>query len=88
MTQEEGAVAATRALAQRHEQKELVSEAAQTAPLQWPLAITSTALTLLLFGLLRVNATAEPFRRALWETLGVGGLCAFVAFGVGWMVGG
>jgi len=58
------------------------------APLQWPLAITSTALALLLLGLLRVKATAEPFRRALGETLGVGGLCAFVAFGVGWMVGG
>lgn len=58
------------------------------APLQWPLAISNTALALLLLGLLRVKATAEPFGRAVGETLGVGGLCAFVAFGVGWMVGG
>ena len=50
------------------------------------LSFTMVALTLL--GVLRGWATQESMRRAVTETLGVGSICAAVAFFVGWLVGG
>lgn len=56
--------------------------------LKWPVAVASTIMALTLLGGLRMRATAEPWTRALGETLGVGGLCAMAAYSVGWMIGG
>lgn len=55
---------------------------------QLRLSATATALALFCLGLLRWHATGERLLRCLGETLLVGGLCASIAFGVGWLVGG
>jgi len=47
----------------------------------WSAAATFAAL--LALGLTRWRVTAEPFGRAIGETLAVGGVCAAVAYGVG-----
>lgn len=49
-------------------------------------AATFTALACL--GLLRWYATREAIARAIGETVLLGAICAAVAFGVGWIVGG
>lgn len=52
------------------------------------LSLTATALALVALGLLRWNATGERMYRCVGETVLVGTVCALVAFGVGWLVGG
>ncbi|MFD1341358.1 VIT1/CCC1 transporter family protein [Litorisediminicola beolgyonensis] len=52
------------------------------------LSLVATFAALALLGLVRRRATGETARRALGETLAVGGLCAGVAYAVGWLVGG
>lgn len=52
------------------------------------LSITTTGLALVALGLLRWNATGERMVRCVGETVVVGLVCALVAFGVGWIVGG
>ncbi|QGX98151.1 GMP synthase [Roseovarius faecimaris] len=52
------------------------------------LSVLATGLALASLGLLRWNTTGEDLWRSLWETLAVGGVCAVVAYGVGWLVGG
>lgn len=52
------------------------------------LSVLATALALAALGLLRWNTTGERLWRSLWETLAVGGVCAVVAYAVGWLVGG
>ena len=57
-------------------------------PHQFPLAVGATFAALALLGMLRHAATGAPLARALGETLGIGGLCAGVAYGVGVLVSG
>lgn len=52
------------------------------------MSIAATALALTLLGLFRWFVTRELILRCVFETLAVGGTCAFVAYGVGWMLGG
>ncbi len=52
------------------------------------LSLSLTLLALALLGVLRGWATRESYGRAVTETLGVGSICAAVAFFVGWLVGG
>lgn len=52
------------------------------------LSILATGLALLSLGLLRWKATGERALRCVSETMAVGTVCALVAFGVGWLVGG
>lgn len=54
--------------------------------LRWSAFATLSALTAL--GLLRWIATGARLRQAVLETVGVGSLCASVAYVVGWLVGG
>ena len=56
--------------------------------LSFQLSILATALALFSLGLLRWWATAERMIRSVAETMAVGGVCALVAFAVGWIVGG
>lgn len=52
------------------------------------LSVLATFLALVGLGLLRWRATGDELWRCLWETIAVGALCAIVAYGVGWLVGG
>ena len=52
------------------------------------LSVSMTLLALVALGLLRWVATRDRLRRALLETVTVGSVCALVAYGVGWLVGG
>jgi VIT1/CCC1 family predicted Fe2+/Mn2+ transporter len=52
------------------------------------LSVTMTLLALIALGLLRWVATRDRLRRALFETVSVGSVCALVAYAVGWLVGG
>jgi len=52
------------------------------------LSILATGVALVLLGLLRWHATGERLWRSVGETVLVGTVCAVVAFGVGWIVGG
>jgi VIT1/CCC1 family predicted Fe2+/Mn2+ transporter len=52
------------------------------------LSIMTTAIALVMLGLLRWNATGERIFRCVGETVLVGTICAVVAFLVGWIVGG
>lgn len=54
--------------------------------LLWSVGTTSSALITL--GLLRWRVTEDPALRAVGETVLVGAVCAGVAYGVGWLVGG
>ncbi len=56
------------------------------AALGWSVATTASALIAL--GLLRWRVTEDPALRAVGETVLVGAICAGVAYGVGWVVGG
>ncbi|WP_101068747.1 VIT1/CCC1 transporter family protein [Roseovarius salinarum] len=51
-------------------------------------SVLSTFGALICLGLLRWNATGERILRCVGETVLVGAICAAVAFGVGWLVGG
>lgn len=61
-------------------------EEASERSLYWSAFATLSALTAL--GLLRWLATGTRLRLAVLETVGVGSLCAGVAYAVGWLVGG
>jgi VIT1/CCC1 family predicted Fe2+/Mn2+ transporter len=52
------------------------------------LSVATTLLALIALGLLRWVATRDRLRRALFETVAVGSVCALVAYAVGWLVGG
>src|SRR6056297_638882 len=52
------------------------------------LSILATGVALVLLGLLRWHASGERLWRSVGETVLVGTVCAVVAFGVGWIVGG
>ena len=52
------------------------------------LSVGSTLCALIALGLLRFSATRERITRSIGETVLVGTVCAVVAFGVGWIVGG
>jgi vacuolar iron transporter family protein len=52
------------------------------------LSVGMTLIALVALGLLRWVATRDRLRRALSETVAVGTVCALVAYGVGWLVGG
>ena len=52
------------------------------------LSVAATGLALTLLGLFRWYVTRENLARCVLETLIVGGTCAFVAYGVGWVLGG
>ena len=52
------------------------------------LSVLTTLLALIALGLLRWSATGERLVRTVSETVAVGTVCALVAFGVGWLVGG
>jgi len=52
------------------------------------LSVLATGMALVALGLLRWNATGERIGRCVGETLMVGTICALVAYGVGWLVGG
>lgn len=52
------------------------------------LSILATGVALVLLGLLRWHASGERLWRSVGETVLVGTVCAAVAFGVGWIVGG
>ncbi|MDF1801425.1 VIT1/CCC1 transporter family protein [Thalassovita sp.] len=52
------------------------------------LSATATLTALAALGLLRWGATGDRLRVSVLETVGVGSLCAGVAYGVGWLVGG
>lgn len=56
--------------------------------LSFQLSCAAALTALALLGGLRGWATQEPMLRAQTETVGVGVLCAAVAFVVGWLVGG
>jgi len=56
--------------------------------LSFGLSIAATISALTTLGLLRWHATGQSLVRSLSETLAVGGTCALVAYGVGWLVGG
>ena len=51
-------------------------------------SVLATFLALVALGLLRFGALREKLVRSVGETVLVGGVCALVAFGVGWLVGG
>lgn len=51
-------------------------------------SVIATALALLALGVLRVTVTGEQPLRSIAETLLIGGICALVAYIVGWLVGG
>lgn len=57
-------------------------------PTTFWLSVSSTGLALLALGTLRFYATGERAIRCISETFAVGAVCALVAFGVGWLVGG
>jgi VIT1/CCC1 family predicted Fe2+/Mn2+ transporter len=50
-------------------------------------SVAATFLALVGLGLLRFGALQEKLLRSVGETVLVGGVCALVAFGVGWLVG-
>ncbi len=52
------------------------------------LSVVATFAALVALGLLRWNATGEKLMRTVGETVLVGTVCATVAYGVGWIVGG
>lgn len=52
------------------------------------LSALATLIALTTLGLLRWLATGERLKVSVLETVGVGSLCAAVAYAVGWMVGG
>jgi VIT1/CCC1 family predicted Fe2+/Mn2+ transporter len=52
------------------------------------LSVAATGGALCALGLLRWNATGERLLRCVGETMLVGTVCALVAYGVGWVVGG
>lgn len=52
------------------------------------MSVTATGLALVGLGLLRWDATSERLTRCVGETVLVGTICAVVAYGVGWIVGG
>jgi len=52
------------------------------------LSALAMVLSLTALGLLRWIATGDKLRMAVLETVGVGTLCAAVAYAVGWLVGG
>lgn len=52
------------------------------------LSVAATGFALTALGLLRWTATEERLFRTMGETLSVGTICAAVAFGVGYLVGG
>ncbi len=52
------------------------------------ISVVATFLALVALGLLRFGALREKLVRSVGETVLVGGVCALVAFGVGWLVGG
>jgi VIT1/CCC1 family predicted Fe2+/Mn2+ transporter len=56
--------------------------------LSFQLSCAATVGALFALGLLRWHATGHGLRRCIGETLTVGGACALVAYGVGWLVGG
>ncbi|MEY8883222.1 VIT1/CCC1 transporter family protein [Donghicola sp. XS_ASV15] len=56
------------------------------ATLGW--SATTTIVALVALGLLRWRVTEDAAPQAIGETVLVGALCAGVAYGVGWMVGG
>lgn len=60
---------------------------APTRPASLRLSMLATICALTLLGALRATATGEHLRRAVAETVLVGGLCSAVAFGVGLLVG-
>jgi len=51
-------------------------------------SVAATAFALLMLGTFRGFVTREGMRRSILETLLVGGTCAVVAYGVGWLIGG
>ena len=57
-------------------------------PGTFQLSVLATALALVALGVLRWYATEERLARTVLETVAVGGICAVVAFAVGWLVGG
>jgi len=52
------------------------------------LSVYATAFALVALGMLRWYATEERMLRCVAETVAVGGICAGVAYAVGWLVGG
>jgi VIT1/CCC1 family predicted Fe2+/Mn2+ transporter len=52
------------------------------------MSVAATALALFALGCLRWYATGQAAIRCISETMAVGGICALVAYGVGWLVGG
>jgi VIT1/CCC1 family predicted Fe2+/Mn2+ transporter len=59
----------------------------EPTPSTFQLSVLATALALVALGLLRGYATKERLLRTVSETLAVGGVCAVVAYIVGWLVG-
>lgn len=57
-------------------------------PTTFVVSVLATLLALVALGLLRFGALRENLLRSVGETVLVGGVCALVAFGVGWIVGG
>lgn len=59
-------------------------------PLQtaFQISVLATAFALFMLGLFRWRVTREFLLRSVFETMLVGGVCAFVAYGVGWAIGG
>lgn len=53
-------------------------------PATFNIAIGTTAAALIALGLLRWRVTSETLWRCVGETVLVGGICALVAYGVGW----
>src|SRR6056297_850120 len=58
-----------------------------TDPRTFGLSVAATFAALVSLGLLRWKATEQRLARCVGETVLVGGVCALVAFAVGWMVG-
>lgn len=52
------------------------------------MSVLATGLALTTLGLIRWRATGERLLRCVGETVSVGTICALVAYGVGWLVGG
>lgn len=57
-------------------------------PLSLVLSTVATLTALTALGLLRWLATGDRLRVSVMETVGVGSICASVAYAVGWLVGG
>jgi len=55
-------------------------------PFTFRLSVIGTALALFALGVLRWRATRERMIRCVFETMLVGGVCALVAYVVGWLV--